>query len=216
MIKYAKTAAALTLAAVLTAALTGCGGNQGSPSQSLSSAAQNTSSNGGTGGNFSAENSAASFFSTEHIIRSKVTSADSSAMSVANTVNTWIMDNQTAGGRMPGEGEDTIIFDNGNVTVSGVVTDADTTKLTSGFETLSERLKKDFSYIKTAYVKIYINGSGIAYACVFAEGETQADESDIPGRDDLGKGWKWDGKTAGVSPSGKIVGTYPRTALAGQ
>lgn len=215
MRKFARSMAALAFAAVTTAALTGCGGNQNSAQQSVNSAAQNTPSNGGTGGNSSAENSAAPFFSTEHIIRSKVTSADSSAMSLVNTVNTWIMDNQTAGGRMPGEGEDTIIFDNGNVTLSGVITDADTTKYTSNFETLSERLKTDFPST-TAYVKIYINGSGNAYACVFVEGETKADESDIPGKDDLGKGWKWDGKIAGVSPSGKIVGTYPRTAFEGQ
>ncbi len=211
MRKFARSMAALAFAAVTTAALTGCGGEQSSTAQQPSSAGQSSV----AGGNFSAENSAASFFSTEHIIRSKVTSADSSAMSVANTVKTWIMDNQTAGGRMPGEGEGTIIFDNGNVTLSGVITDADKTKYTSNFETLSERLKTDFPST-TAYVKIYINGSGNAYACVFVEGETKADESDIPGKDDLGKGWKWDGKTAGVSPSGKIVGTYPRTALEGQ
>lgn len=211
MRKFARSTASLAFAAVTTAALTGCGGEQSSTAQQPSSAGQSSV----AGGNFSAENSAASFFSTEHIIRSKVTSADSSAMSVANTVNTWIMDNQTAGGRMPGEGEGTIIFDNGNVTLSGVITDADKTKYTSNFETLSERLKTDFPST-TAYVKIYINGSGNAYACVFVEGETKADESDIPSKDDLGKGWKWDGKTAGVSPSGKIVGTYPRTALEGQ
>lgn len=216
MRKFARSMAALAFAAVTTAALTGCGGNQNSAQQSVNSAAQNTPSNGGTGGNSSAGNSSAPIFSTEHIVRSKVTSADSSAMSLANTVNTWIMDNQTAGGRMPGEGEGTIIFDNGNVTLSGVITDADTTKYTSNFETLSERLKTDFPST-TAYAKLYTDDGGKVCACVFVKGETTIDESDIPDKDALSAGkWKWNGKTAGVSPSGKIVGTYPRVQLAAQ
>lgn len=116
---------------------------------------------------------------------------------------------------MPGEGESTVIFDNGNVTVSGVAANAGET--TFSFETLSERLKSDFSDIKTAYAKLYTDGSGKVCACVFVDGETNVNGSDIPDKDALAAGqWKWDGKTAGVSPSGKIVGTYPRSALAGQ
>lgn len=213
MRKFAKSTAALALAAVMTTALTGCGGDQSSTAQQSGSAVQNSV----AGRNSSAENTSAPLLDMEDILRSKITSADSTAMSLANTVNTWLLDNMTFGGLVPGEGEDTVVFDNGNVTVSGVVTDADTKKLTSGFETLSEKLKTDFSYIKTAYVKLYINGSGNVYACVFVEEETDVDKSDIPDKDALSAGeWKWDGKTAGVSPSGKIVGTYPRTALAGQ
>lgn len=211
MRKFAKIAAAPVFAAVMTAALTGCGGNQSSSvQQSVNSAAQS----GGTGGNTPAD---IVDDLSEHTTRSKVTSADSTAIRLANTVTAWLLENQTFGGSMPGEGESAVIFDNGNVTLSGVVTDADTTKLPSNFETLSERVKNDFSDIKTAYAKLYTDGGGKVCACVFVKGETTIDESDIPDKDALAAGsWKWNGKTAGVTPSGKIVGTYPRVQLAAQ
>lgn len=204
MKKSAKRAAALALAVVMTAALTGCDGDRNSSAQSGADANSSADASDGLLGE-----------TAEHVTRSKVTSADSSAMLLANTVTTWLFDNQSLGGSMPGEGESTVIFDNGNVTLSGVVMDAGETAFS--FETLSERLKSDFSEIKTACVKLYTDGSGKVCGCVFVNGETNVGGSDIPGKDALAAGqWKWDGKTAGVSPSGKIVGTYPRTALSGQ
>lgn len=208
MRKLAKIAAAPVFAAVMTAALTGCGGNQSSSvQQSVNSAAQS----GGTGGNTPAD---IVDDLSEHTTRSKVTSADSSAILLANTVNTWILENQSCGGLMPGEGEETIVFDNENVTVSGVITDADKAEMNS--QTLSQRLGEEYS-TETFWAKVYIGADGRVSGVVYVGGATSADGLELPGKDALAAGkWKWNGKTAGVSPSGKIVGTYPRVQLAAQ
>lgn len=208
MRKFAKIAAAPVFAAVMTAALTGCGGNQSSSvQQSVNSAAQS----GGTGGNTPAD---IVDDLSEHTTRSKVTSADSTAIRLANTVNTWILENQSCGGLMPGEGEETIVFDNENVTVSGVITDADKAEMNS--QTLSQRLGEEYS-TETFWAKVYIGADGRVSGVVYVGGATSADGLELPGKDALAAGsWKWNGKTAGVSPSGKIVGTYPRVQLAAQ
>lgn len=208
MRKLAKIAAAPVFAAVMTAALTGCGGNQSSSvQQSVNSAAQS----GGTGGNTPAD---IVDDLSEHTTRSKVTSADSSAILLANTVNTWILENQSCGGLMPGEGEETIVFDNENVTVSGVITDADKAEMNS--QTLSQRLGEEYS-TETFWAKVYIGADGRVSGVVYVGGATSADGLELPGKDALAAGsWKWNGKTAGVTPSGKIVGTYPRVQLAAQ
>lgn len=210
MRKFARSTAALAFAAVITAALTGCGGNQNSAQQSVNSAAQS----GGAGGNIFENSTSTPLLDTEHIIRSKVTSADSTAIRLANTVNNWILENQACGGLMPGEGEETIVFDNENVTVSGVITDADKAEMNS--QTLSQRLGEEYS-TETFWAKVYIGADGRVSGVVYVGGATSADGLELPGKDALAAGsWKWNGKTAGVTPSGKIVGTYPRTALAGQ
>lgn len=208
MRKLAKIAAAPVFAAVMTAALTGCGGNQSSSvQQSVNSAAQS----GGTGGNTPAD---IVDDLSEHTTRSKVTSADSSAILLANTVNTWILENQSCGELMPGEGEETIVFDNENVTVSGVITDADKAEMNS--QTLSQRLGEEYS-TETFWAKVYIGADGRVSGVVYVGGATSADGLELPGKDALAAGsWKWNGKTAGVTPSGKIVGTYPRVQLAAQ
>lgn len=208
MRKFAKIAATPVFAAVMTAALTGCGGNQSSSvQQSVNSAVQS----GGTGGNTPAD---IVDDLSEHTTRSKVTSADSSAILLANTVNTWILENQSCGGLMPGEGEETIVFDNENVTVSGVITDADKAEMNS--QTLSQRLGEEYS-TETFWAKVYIGADGRVSGVVYVGGATSADGLELPSKDALAAGsWKWNGKTAGVSPSGKIVGTYPRVQLAAQ
>lgn len=208
MRKFAKIAAAPVFAAVITAALTGCGGNQSSSvQQSVNLAVQS----GGTGGNTPAD---IVDDLSEHTTRSKVTSADSSAILLANTVNTWILENQSCGGLMPGEGEETIVFDNENVTVSGVITDADKAEMNS--QTLSQRLGEEYS-TETFWAKVYIGADGRVSGVVYVGGATSADGLELPGKDALAAGsWKWNGKTAGVTPSGKIVGTYPRVQLAAQ
>lgn len=208
MRKLAKIAAAPVFAAVMTAALTGCGGNQSSSvQQSVNLAVQS----GGTGGNTPAD---IVDDLSEHTTRSKVTSADSSAILLANTVNTWILENQSCGELMPGEGEETIVFDNENVTVSGVITDADKAEMNS--QTLSQRLGEEYS-TETFWAKVYIGADGRVSGVVYVGGATSADGLELPGKDALAAGsWKWNGKTAGVTPSGKIVGTYPRVQLAAQ
>lgn len=208
MRKFAKIAAAPVFAAVITAALTGCGGNQSSSvQQSVNLAVQS----GGTGGNTPAD---IVDDLSEHTTRSKVTSADSTAIRLANTVTAWLLENQTFGGLMPGEGEETIVFDNENVTVSGVITDADKAEMNS--QTLSQRLGEEYS-TETFWAKVYIGADGRVSGVVYVGGATSADGLELPGKDALAAGsWKWNGKTAGVTPSGKIVGTYPRVQLAAQ
>ncbi|MDE6727444.1 MAG: prepilin-type N-terminal cleavage/methylation domain-containing protein, partial [Oscillospiraceae bacterium] len=58
---------------------------------------------------------------TAQITKSKVTSADSTAKELVQTINTWLVDNTTAGGNEAGECKITISSNKGSVTIGGDV-----------------------------------------------------------------------------------------------
>lgn len=213
MRKFAKTAAALAFAAVMTAALTGCGGNNNSTAQS--GAGNNSAGQTPNSVKSENDNSTNGDLSTEldsQIIKSKVTSADAAAKSLRESVMVWVYDNASYGGEYPSEGEVTIVCDKGKVTTTGVITDAD--KVEKNPKTLSQMLTEEYS-TSTFRVKVYMSAGGQVSGVVYVDGETSADETELPDKDAFKAGsWKWDGKKAGVTPSGKIVGTSPQVQLA--
>ncbi len=76
-----------------------------------------------------------------------------------------------------------IILNNGDTTITGVIKDSD--KAEAMQRTLSEMFNKDYP-TGIGFAKVQINENG---------------------------SWIWNGKTAGVSPSGYIVGTSPKVML---
>lgn len=186
-----KRAAALALAVIMTAALAGCGNSKA-----------------GFVSETSVQFTEAPNPLAEQITKSKVTSADSSAKSIQNSVECWIADNIASGGDEFTEGEVTIVSDNGKITVTGTISDADKAKANP--KTLSQMLSEYYADV-TFWAKVYIDERSRASSAVYVDGVTSADGIDIPGRNDFAAdSFKWGDKLDGVTSSGDIVGTYPK------
>ncbi len=148
----------------------------------------------------------------EYTEKSNVTSADSDAKTVMYAVNLWIVDNMNNGGNAPAEGTVKISWSGGEVSVSGAITDAD--KANNTPQTLTEHLKENFRGLMDGYAEVYLNADGKAFAAIYALDASSLDSAEHPALSDFEKGsWKWNGKTAGISPSGNIVGTAPKVVL---
>ena len=155
---------------------------------------------------------------TSQITKSKVTSADSTAKELIQTVNTWITENVTAGGAYPTVASGA----NMSVTISATGTAAATTtgitdanKAADNPVTLGEQIKADYPNAKFA-ATVFINDEGKAWACVYQEKVTTL-ETGAPGVDAFKAGtYAWDSnKKIGVK-GGKIFGTSPKlTYVAG-
>ena len=154
---------------------------------------------------------------TSQITKSKVTSADSTAKEIVQTVNTWITENVTAGGAYP-----TVTATDMSVVISATGTEAATTtgvienddKAADNPVTLGEQIKADFPNAKFA-ATVYINDEGKAWACVYQEKVTALEEG-APGVDAFTAGtYAWDSnKKIGVK-GGKIFGTSPKLTYSG-
>ena len=141
-----------------------------------------------------------------------MTSADSDAKTVMYAVNLWIVDNMNNGGKAFSEGTVKISWKNGEVSVSGAITDADKSNNTP--QTLTEHLKENFRGLMDGYAEVYLNADGKAFAAIYGLDVSSLDSAEHPAISDFEKGsWKWNGKTAGVSPNGHIVGTSPKVML---
>ena len=154
---------------------------------------------------------------TSQITKSKVTSADSTAKEIVQTVNTWITENVTAGGAYP-----TVTATDMSVVISATGTEAATTtgvienddKAADNPVTLGEQIKADFPNAKFA-ATVFINDEGKAWACVYQEKVTTL-ETGAPGVDAFKAGtYAWDSnKKIGVK-GGKIFGTSPKLTYPG-
>lgn len=209
MNKLAKLMVSCALAAAIST-LTACGKKNGStPQQSQQSqtnppAAQSKP---------TAQNPAESF-ATEldgSIVRSKITSADATAAGLVNIVKAYIMDCTSYGGNVWESGTIKITVTDGKWTLSGY--DADKYKPERLDHTLAEFFEENFPDITNAYAEIHINEEGRAFGAMYTN-TVGAAASEFPPREAFGESsWTWDGKTAGVSPSGIIVGTFPKLSL---
>lgn len=152
------------------------------------------------------------------ITKSKVTSADSTAKELMQSINTWFADDVTAGGNEKVAMDINITDNKGTVTVSAVAVAAGRAeeatdllaKATNNPETLKARLEKEYS-TATFAAKVFVNSNGDAVGCVYQEGTTTM-TADAPTWDNFKAGtmtWKSD-KKVGVTPKGAIVGTQPK------
>ena len=79
---------------------------------------------------------------TAQITKAKVTSADSTAKELVQTINTWLTDNNVAGGAMPtGAGTITIVMDVSTCTVAGAIPSQAADMATS----CSEQIVEDYT-----------------------------------------------------------------------
>lgn len=197
-----KLAAAAALAAVIST-LTACGKDDPASLQqepSLPTAGTNP---------VDTMNSVATAFG-EYTVKSKITSADSTAKSFINTINTYIADLMTVGGKKWESGMIKLTVTNGNWTVSGY--DVDAYKKQT-FKSFVDVFEFEYPTLKDAYAEIHLNESGYAYAAVFSP-DGKSDDSEYPDKTAFETGkWKWNGKTVGVTPNGNILGTYPHLFL---
>lgn len=196
MKKFGKLAAVCALTAAF-AVLTACGGKNGPTPQQNQQQVQNT------------ENLITEL--DEQIIKSKVTSADSTAQSFIVTVRTYIADCMTYSGMKWESGTIDILVTDGEWTLSGY--DVGAYKPDNMREELLDILREDFIDLKTAFAKVYLNEDGKAYAAIFSP-SGKLDDSEYPDETAFeNEKWKWDGKTVGVTPKGNILGTCPRLFL---
>lgn len=205
-----KTFGRLAVAVALVAAaisLTACGENAPEPKQSQqqvqnSQIAEGNSAN--PAGNLITE-------LDEQIIKSKVTSADSTAKCFIDTVQAYVAECVANGGKPWKSGAIEISVTDGEWTVSGY--DIGAYKPDNVREELPDILKDNFSDLKTAFTKVYLNEDGRAYAAVYSP-DGKPDDSEYPDEAAFENiKWKWDGKTVGVTPKGNILGTYPHLFL---
>lgn len=211
MNKFGKLMTFCALAAAIST-LTACGKkNDPTPQQSQPSQVQTTVP--AAQSKPTAQNPAESIAAelADHVVKSKITSADATAARLGNIVTAYIAECTSHGGNMWESGTIKITVTDGKWTLSGY--DADKYKPEKLDHTLAEFFEENFPNITNAYAEIHINEDGRAYGAMYTN-TVGAAASEYPPREAFGESsWTWDGKTAGVSPSGIIVGTWPWLSL---
>ena len=153
---------------------------------------------------------------SEFTIKSKVTSSDSWAKGIVTTVNTFIVECVANGGNEWECGTIKMTLKDGKWTLSGYDLDTHKLELDSHTETLAQRIDDDIPIKGEAYAEVYINEDGRAVAGIYTV-NTGIVPSELPPVEvfdkDGDREWTWDGKMAGVTPSGAVVGTSPKLLL---
>ena len=142
-------------------------------------------------------------------IKSRVTSADSTARAIRDTINTWSADNIIAGGTQISDGTITVIADNGNVTVS-----PEPTKSDKNPSSLKETFEDDYAS-HTFWAKVFIDSDGKCVYTIYVDSFTSVNEDELPTKSDFENGtfaWK-DEEHIGMTRSGLIVGTIPKLMI---
>lgn len=211
MNKFGKIMATCALFVVLTS-ITACGNkNDSTPQQSQQSQGQTNPS--AAQSKPTAQNPVESIATEldEQVIKSKVTSANVHALKVVETVNAYITDCMIAGGKKWEAGTIDISVTDGEWTISGY--DVGAYKPDIMHEELLDVIKTDFIEYKPTFTKVFLNDDGKAYAAIYSP-DGKLDDSEYPDEAAFkNEKWKWDGKTAGVTPKGNILGTYPHLFL---
>ncbi len=146
------------------------------------------------------------------VTKSRITSADSGASSLKETINTWIMNRDVAGNPLLGEGSITIAAtDAGITTVAGASAPANSDKYKP---TLTDFLKSSVD-MKNAYAEAFVK-DGKVIAVAYIMGQSTA-PSEWPTKDSFDSGtFKWksdkDGDVGVTKTGGYIIGTSPKLA----
>lgn len=146
----------------------------------------------------------------EQVIKSEVTSANVQAIKLVEAVNIYIGNCMTAGGKQWEVGTIEISVTDGEWAISGY--DVSAYKPDIIREEFLDFLKEYLNKFNNAFAKVYID-SGKAYAAIYSP-DGKLDASEYPDEAAIKNGkWKWDGKIAGVTPKGNILGTHPILSL---
>ena len=144
---------------------------------------------------------------TSQITKAKVTSADSTAKELINSVNIWLTENTTAGGNVAGEGTVKITMKGKD----GGETDGDLPDKADNNPTeLADSIAADYPNA-VFYAEVFLTSEGKAWACVYQEGVSSL-ASDAPKDTNFeANKFKWKSeKDVGVTESGAVVGTSPK------
>ncbi len=146
---------------------------------------------------------------TAQITKSKVTSADSTAKELIQTVSSWLTEDLTAGGT-----EITAAVTVGISMSRGACTATNAPAAAANHpEELADKVESDYPSATFA-ANVFINAEGKAYACVL-QNDVTALASDAPSDSDFTAGsfgWK-SSKKVGVTTSGAVVGTSPKLPM---
>ena len=177
------------------------------------------------------------------VTKSRVTSLDSTAAKLKDTVSQWMVNLDTAGGKVP---DSAVILINGcNKTGGEAASDlADTgwdisalkyasdtvgsdaagfavngaTDQTKALLMLGKQLCADYDFTKEITAVVYVQGRK-AVACVYVDSKyadatpANALAAEYTCSHVRGGKYGWNGKTAGVEDSGTLIGTSPKVEL---
>lgn len=147
----------------------------------------------------------------EEMFRSKVTSADSTAKELINTVNCWIADCVAAGGAEKTACELKIVLDNGKATVTDLSGKNDWEKRNGCPESLDERIESDYSK-RTFTAGVITDKSGYAAYAWYVPNDPQYSGAS-PTAEDFASGfYSWGTDVDGLTSENVIMGTFPRLA----
>lgn len=146
---------------------------------------------------------------TAQITKAKVTSADSTAKEIVQTINTWMTDNNVAGGAMPtGAGTIDIVMSGTSCTVTGAIP----SKATDMATACSEQIVEDYPNA-TFGARVFLSDAGKAYACVYQEKATTAPNLIASGAS-YPTAFAWDSNKKVGQASGIVYGTSPKLPFA--
>ncbi len=146
--------------------------------------------------------------------KTEVANENSAAKVLLADLNGYIAQCETKGGKQWEQGTMKISVKGKEVTVSDYTVNVPA----SMEQTLGERLLANFNYKlqESAYMEAHINDKGKVWATVYVYGVSDASAAEIPTASDFETGYfAWNGKEAGVAPSGLRVGTFPNLPLPG-
>ena len=149
------------------------------------------------------------------VTKSRVTSADTTASTLKDTIGTWMVDLDSNGGTVPTSATIKISGSSGKWTISGI----DGFKTNKGgaagaAEKLENTLNDDYEFNKTISAVIYVDNRKAA-ACVYSDAGVAVDDLEKTYTlANLRAGYnKWNEKTDGVDADGNIIGTYPKCTM---
>ncbi len=144
---------------------------------------------------------------TAQITKAKVTSADSTAKEIVQTINTWLTENNVAGGAMPTTaGTITIVTNGTTCTVGGNIP----SKASDMAVSCDSQILEDYPNASFG-ATVYLSDAGKAFACVYQEKATVAPTlvgSTYP------SSFHWDSNKKVGQASGIVYGTNPKLPFA--
>ncbi len=140
------------------------------------------------------------------VTKSRVTSVDSTAKSLADTVVTWMSEVEANGGKIPGGSTVYTI----TITKTGATnSDFDASDVAK----LTQRITDDYSFTDNSHGTVYIKDRKILGAVYY---DAASASTALPGASDFTAGsFAWDSKTDGLTSDGIICGTSPKLKMAG-
>lgn len=142
------------------------------------------------------------------ITKARVTSADSTAKEIISTVNTWLGENEIAGGKQAtANGIIEIVMSRTTCSVTG----AAPSKAADNPDDLSSKMLEEYPNASFG-ARVYLSDAGKAYACLYEEKATAAPA--IFAGSSFPTSFGWDSnKKVGVA-SGTVYGTSPKVVFA--